>query len=102
MLDLLAAASYLINFEYKTRQQNTILVDCLFSLDDFDFSVIYTWGNDKSKAVIGGVTVIGVRVGGGGGEGAAPPRRNFGQLSFLGQQEKIWAKPVFKDVSMVI
>ena len=34
-----------------------------------------------------------------GGEGdAAPP--NFGQLRFFGQQEKIWARPVFKDVSM--
>ena len=29
---------------------------------------------------------------------AAPP--NFGQLRFFGQQEKIWAKPGFKDVSM--
>ena len=33
------------------------LVDCLFSRDDFVCSVIYTWGIDKSKAVIGGVTV---------------------------------------------
>ena len=39
---------------------------------------------------------IGVRARG----AAAPP--NFGQLSFFGQQEKIWAKPVFKDVSMFI
>ena len=29
----------------------------LFSLDDFDCSVIRTWGTDKSKAVIGGVTI---------------------------------------------
>ena len=36
---------------------NTTLVDCLFSRDDFDCSVIHTWGNDKSKAVIGGVTI---------------------------------------------
>ena len=42
---------------------------------------------------------IGVRVGGARGA-AAPP--NFGQLRFLGQREKIWAKPVFKDVSMFI
>ena len=34
----------------------------------------------------------------GGGGAAAPP--NFGQLSFFGQQEKIWAKPGFEDVSM--
>ena len=40
---------------------------------------------------------IGVRAGGARGA-AAPP--NFGQLRFFGQQEKIWAKPVFKDVSM--
>ena len=36
---------------------NITLVDCLFSSDDFDCSVIHTWGNDKSKAVIGGVTI---------------------------------------------
>ena len=45
------------------------------------------------------VKYIGARAGGGRGA-AAPP--NLGQLSFFGQQEKIWAKPVFKDVSMVI
>ena len=37
---------------------------------------------------------IGVRAGG----AAAPP--HFGQLRFFGQQEKIWAKPFFKDVSV--
>ena len=36
---------------------NTTLVDYLFLHDDFDCSVIHTWGTDKSKAVIGGVTV---------------------------------------------
>ena len=36
-----------------------------------------------------------------GARGAAAPL-NFGQLRFFGQQEKIWAKPVFKDVSMFI
>ena len=40
---------------------------------------------------------IGVRAGGARGA-AAPPK--FGQLRFFGQQEKIWAKPVFKDVPM--
>ena len=30
------------------RQQNATLVDCLFSRDHFDCSVIYTWGTDKS------------------------------------------------------
>ena len=44
-----------------------------------------------------GVTHIGVRAGGARGA-AAPP--NFGQLRFFGQQEKIWAKPFFKDVSV--
>ena len=38
------------------------------------------------------------RGGGGSRRAAVPP--NFGQLRFFGQQEKIWAKPVFKDVSM--
>ena len=42
---------------------------------------------------------IGVRAGGARGA-AAPPK--FGQLRFFGQQEKIWAKLVFKDVSMFI
>ena len=37
--------------------------------------------------------------GGGGGGFAAPP--NFGKIRFFGRQEKIWAKPVFKDVSMM-
>ena len=40
---------------------------------------------------------IGVRAAGARGA-VAPP--NFGQLRFFGQQEKIWAKPAFKDVSM--
>ena len=44
-------------------------------------------------------TSIGVRAGGARGA-AAPP--HFGQLRFFGQQEKIWAKPVFKDVSMLL
>ena len=49
------------------------------------------------------VTFVGVRAGGGGGgaRGAAA-LPNFGQLRFFGQQGKIWAKPVFKDVSMFI
>ena len=43
-------------------------------------------------------THIGVRAGGARGA-AAPP--NFGQPRFFGQREKIWAKPVFKDVSIL-
>ena len=39
------------------REFGPPVVDCLFSRDDFDCSVIHTWGNDKSKAVIGGVTI---------------------------------------------
>ena len=42
---------------------------------------------------------IGVRAG--GARGAAAPQK-FGQLRFFGQQEKIWAEPVFQDVSMFI
>ena len=34
-----------------------------------------------------------------GGEGDCSPPK-FGQLRFFGQHEKIWAKPVFEDVSM--
>ena len=40
------------------------------------------------------------RTGRGARGAAAPP--NFRQLRFFGQQEKIWAKTVFKDVSMFI
>ena len=39
--------------------------------------------------------------GGRGARGAAAPPK-FGQLRFFGQQEEIWAKPVFKDVSMFL
>ena len=45
--------------------------------------------------------IIGVWAGGGGARGAAAPPK-FGQLIFCGQQEKIWAEPVFKDVSMFL
>ena len=39
--------------------------------------------------------------GGGGARGAAAsPLQILGNSDFGGQQEKIWAKPVFKDVSM--
>ena len=63
------------------------------------------WISINSDAVVFGLLVflvtkpgtIGVRAGGARGA-AAPPR--FGQLRFFGQHEKIWAKPVFKDVSM--
>ena len=75
---LLLLISQILN---RTRQQNTVLVDCLFSLDDFDCSVIYTWGTDQSKAVIGGVTVIDVRAGG-GARGAGPPK--FWATQFFG------------------
>ena len=40
-----------------------------------------------------------------GGEGGCslppPPKKNWGNSDFLGQREKIWAKPVFKDVPVV-
>ena len=42
-----------IGLDYDT----TPLVDCLFSRDDFDCSVIHIWGTNKSKVVIGEVTV---------------------------------------------
>ena len=37
---------------------NTTVVNCLFSCDDFDYSVTHTLCTDKSKAVLGGVTVL--------------------------------------------
>ena len=55
----------------------------------------YTFINANIQ-VINTILNIDVRVGGARGA-AAPP--NFGQLRFFGLQEKIWAKPTFKDVS---
>ena len=43
-------------------------------------------------------TRIGVQAGGTRGLQSPP---NFGLNRFFGQQEKIWAKPVFKDISML-
>ena len=54
-------------------------------------------GNVEEERDLLFFAVIGVRAGGARGA-AVPPK--FGQLRFFGQQEKIWAKPVFKDVSM--
>ena len=56
-----------------------------------------TWQSPLKMANLAILANIGVRAGGARGA-AAPP--NFGQLRFFGQLEKIWAKPVFKDVSM--
>ena len=67
-------------------------------------------GRPESNASFGGdnyrlttlsniALVIGVWAGAARGA-AAPP--NFGQLRFFGQHEKIWAKLVFKDVSMFL
>ena len=42
-------------FWIRINYDNTTLVNCLFSRDYFDCSVIHTWGTDKSEAVIGGV-----------------------------------------------
>ena len=41
----------------KFDSTTTTLLKLIATLVDFDCSVIYTWGIDKSKAVIGGVTV---------------------------------------------
>ena len=49
------------------------------------------WGSDSGRHR---------RTGRGARGAAAPP--NFGQLRFFGQHEKIWAKPVFKDVPMFL
>ena len=68
-----------------------------------DLSETLCLGVGRSSILLEAVNVfpcsifIGVRAEGARGA-AAPP--NFGQLRFFGQQEKIWAKPVFKDVSM--
>ena len=60
LLELLAAACISrIKFGIRLDYDNTTPADYLqlFSRDDYDCSVIYTWGTDKSKAVIEGVTV---------------------------------------------
>ena len=71
---------------------------------DLESNICITTGTEtRTKAslkIISTITLnIGVRAGGARGA-AAPPK--FGQLRFFGQQEKTWAKPVFKDVSMFI
>ena len=50
---LLLVSKILKGLDYN----NTTLVDCLLSRDDFDFSVADTLGNDKSKAVIRRATI---------------------------------------------
>ena len=51
----LAAATKSHKFWIELDYDNTTQVDCSFSHDDFDCSVIHIWGTDKSKAVMGGV-----------------------------------------------
>ena len=65
----------------------------------FFYLAVISYANSTCKLKKG--EHIGVRAGG-GARGAAAPPPNFGQLRFFGQQEKIWARPVFKDVSMFI
>ena len=55
----------------------------------------YTKLATKSETIIYKLMVNrGVR--GGGGERGLQPPQNLGQFRFFGQQEKIWAKSVFK------
>ena len=42
-----------------------------------------------------GISIIGVRGGGGGGRLGLQPPPIFGNSDFFGQGEKIWVKPVF-------
>ena len=53
------------------------------------------------QAFQGFAATIGVRAGG-GARGGCSPSQILGNSAFFGQQEKIWAKPVFKDVFMFI
>ena len=73
---------------------NSTRVEERVMYSDFVFPCIYIFFDSGAFAQ---EIIIGVRAGGARGA-AAPP--NFGQLSFFGQQEKIWAKPGFKDVSL--
>ena len=66
------------------------------SFDKFESYLLKLDQEDKESIIMGD---IGERAGGARGA-ASPPK--FGQLRVFGQQEKIWAKPVFKDVSMFI
>ena len=49
--------AFTISGRQKNNYNNTTLVDCLLSRDDFDFSVADTLGNDRGKAVIRRVTI---------------------------------------------
>ena len=83
---------------YQTRQHNLVFrpfyckfnppVDVLIS--DEKFRVMFNIFNITTHR----------RTGRGGEGGCSPPK--FWATQFFGQQEEIWAKPVFKDVSMVI
>ena len=53
----LACCCYLSPKFWIGLDYNTTVVNCLYSRNDFDYSVIHTWGTDKSKAVTGGVTI---------------------------------------------
>ena len=57
--------------------------------------MIDSWNHNK--LVITLHEYIGVRAG--GARGAAAPPQILGNSDFFGQQEKIWTKPGFKDVS---
>ena len=48
----------------------------------------------------GDYTNIGVRAGGGGLGGLQPPSPILDDSDFLGSKRNIWAKPIFKEVSM--
>ena len=66
--------------------------------------MIDSWNHNKLVITLHeyiGVRAGGARGGGGGGPPPPPPPppQILGNSDFLGQQEKIWAKPGFKDVS---
>ena len=84
----------LCELENAPERQKTFVHDC--SSESCD--IVYLRSAKRSRLRV----ICACRpyaYGPGGARGAAAPP-NFGQLRIFGQQEKIWAKPAFKDVFM--
>ena len=86
----------LFSFKVYDTAEGT-MVDMLKGHRDTVYCLAYESSGKTSEGKFN--RLIGVLAGGARGAAALP---NFGQLRFFGQREKIWAKPVLKDVSMFI
>ena len=79
--------------------QGQIEIPRRFSMNFSKLGIKEWFPRIKTRGVGEAVRVAIVQMGRGARKAAGPP--NYRQLRFFGQQEKIWAKPVFKDISML-